>query len=224
MEQLKAPKDILGLGKHLVHELGLEDGNDTLGRWMAHHLAELINTAENGSSDAVRSKARKEAAETIIKLWDHRAALPGRAYPLAPYKHVLQVLDRLRPAENPFSYFNRHNQSKQDQLCADLFDSLTRLIISLLFMKVTPTDLSAEADVAAIEALDEAELRVWTAIAQWGELLEIEDRSAKRNRTKKTGANQVNFEEIAIRLIDQISTTLGELQSELKKKNGNDSR
>lgn len=220
MEQLKAPKDILGLGKHLVRELNIEDGNDTLGRWMAHHLAELIVTAENGSSVAVRSKARKEAAETIIKIWERRANLPSNAYPLAPYKHVLQVLDRLRPAENPFSYFNRY-ESKQDQLCAELFDSLTRLIISLLLMKAVPTARPAKVNVAAIEALDETELQVWKAIARWVELLQIEDKSAKPKRTKKiekSGTDQVNYEEMAISLIESISTTLAELQSELKKK------
>jgi hypothetical protein len=35
-----------------VRELGFEDGVDTLGRWMAHHLAELIDKAENGATVA----------------------------------------------------------------------------------------------------------------------------------------------------------------------------
>ena len=30
------------LGVKLVAELGLEESNDTLGRWMAHHIAALI--------------------------------------------------------------------------------------------------------------------------------------------------------------------------------------
>ncbi|WKZ40508.1 MAG: hypothetical protein QY328_00465 [Anaerolineales bacterium] len=214
------PKDILGLGKHLVHELGLEDGNDTLGRWMAFHLAELINTAENDSSVATRSKARKEATEIIIKLWERRANLPGNAYPLAPYKHVLQVLDRLRPSENPFAYFNRY-ESKQDQLSVELFDNLTRLVISLLLMKVVPATRPAKANVAAIETLDEAELQVWKSITQWVELLEIEDKSSQAKRTKKADkshAVQINYEEIAMSLIRSISTTLTELEGELKKK------
>ena len=222
MEQLKVPKDILGLGRHLVHELGLEDGNDTLGRWMAHHLAGLMVMAETDSSVAVRSKARKDATEIILKLWERRANLPGNAYPLAPYKHVLQVLDRLRPTENPFLFFNRHENSRLDQLCAELFDNLSRLIISLLLMKVVHQARPAKVDIAAVEALDETELQVWKAIAQWVDLLQIEEESAKPKRTKrmgKSGTDQVNYEEIAESLIKNISTTLAELQSELKKKN-----
>jgi hypothetical protein len=211
----------LGLGKHLVHELGLEDGSDTLGRWMAFHLAELISTAENDSSVALRSKARKEATEIIIKLWERRANLPGNAYPLAPYKHVLRVLDRLAPGENPFLYFN-HYESKRDQLCAELFDNLTRLVISLLLMKVVPTTTRpAKVNVAPIETLDEAELQVWKSITQWVELLEIEDKNSQAKRAKKADkshVDQINYEKIALSLIGSISTTLAELEGELKKK------
>ena len=220
-DQLKVPKYILGLGKHLVRELGLEDGNDTLGRWMAHHVAELIVTAENDSSVAVRAKARKDATDVILKLWERRVNLPGNAYPLAPYKHVLQVLDRLRPEENPFAYFDRH-ESKGDQLCAELFDNHARLIMSLLLMKVVPTVRPTKVDMAAIEALDETELQVWKTIASWVELLQTEEKSAKPKRARKTEksvSNQVNYKEIAVSLIEGLSTTLAELQSELKKKN-----
>jgi hypothetical protein len=72
MEPSKPPKDVLGLGRHLVRELGFEDGVDTLGRWMAHHLAELIDKAENGVCATERVEARKSATETILKVWEHR--------------------------------------------------------------------------------------------------------------------------------------------------------
>ena len=94
---MKLPRDVLALGRHLVRELGFDDQRDTLGRWMAHHLAELINKAENGATGTERVRARKNATETILKIWEHRASLPGNAYPLAPYKDILKVLDRLRP-------------------------------------------------------------------------------------------------------------------------------
>src|SRR5687767_11542563 len=84
----KPPKDVLGLGQHLVRELDFEDGVDTLGRWMAHYLAELIDKAENGGTAAKRLRAHKSATETILKIWEHRTSLPGKAYPLAPYKDV----------------------------------------------------------------------------------------------------------------------------------------
>jgi hypothetical protein len=186
---------------------------------MAHHLAELIHEAENGATEEIRSKARREASETIIRIWEHRAALPGKAYPLAPYKDVLQVLDRLRPTENPFPYFSRYGDSKRDQLSADLFDSLSRLVIALLLMKIPSEERYIEVDPAAVEALSETEVYVLTAIQQWGELFELSGKSTGRARKGKRGSEpaKVNLDRAAIKLIDSITATLVELRSEFKK-------
>ena len=54
MELSKPPKDVSELGQHLVRELGFEDRGETLGRWMAHHLAELLDQAENAKTAAER--------------------------------------------------------------------------------------------------------------------------------------------------------------------------
>ena len=215
---MKPPKDVLGLGRHLVCELGFEDGVDTLGRWMAHHLAELISEAENGSTAVRRTKARKEAVATILKIWDHRTSLPGKAYPLAPYRDVLRVIDRLQPDSNPFRYFGRHADNKKEQLAADLFDGLSRLIIALLLMKIASGEKSVEAHTSATEALSETEQHVLTALQQWGDLFESTANSAGRGRKSKKGRDRakVNLGEAAIRFVDSITATLVELRSELQ--------
>lgn len=218
MEPSKAPKDILGLGRYLVRELDFEDGVDTLGRWMAHYLAELIHVAENGATEEIRSKACRDASETIIRIWEHRASLPGKAYPLAPYKDVLQVLNRLRPTNNPFSYFGTREGTKKDQISAILFDNLSRLIIALLLMKIPSGELSTEIDPSAVEALSEAEVYVLTAIRQWGELFELSDKSTDRAHKgkRKSEPEVVNLDRVAIKLIDTITTALIELRGEFK--------
>ena len=48
---------IVELGKKLVLELGLEDAVDTLGRWMAHHIAELMADAETAN---INDRSAKE--------------------------------------------------------------------------------------------------------------------------------------------------------------------
>jgi hypothetical protein len=201
-----------------VRELGFEDGVDTLGRWMAHHLAEFIDTAENGLTAAERLRARKNAMETILKIWEHRTSLPGKAYPLAPYKDVLQVLDRLRPDANPFRYFSHYAKRTKEQLAADLFDSLSRLIIALLLMKGPPGEESARMDDTAIESLSETEQHVLTALEQWGELFVSTPKSSGRTRKSKRGGggNNVSLDKAAVQLIDRITTTLVELRSELQ--------
>ena len=215
---LKLPRDVLELGRHLVRELGYEDQRDTLGRWMAHHLAELIDKADNGATAAERLRARKSATETILKIWEHRASLPGNAYPLAPYEELLKVLDRLRPDDNPFRYFGPPAETKREQLAADLFDGLSRLIIALLLMKLPPGEESAKVDAAAIEALSETEQHVLRALQQWSDLFAPTPKSSERTRKgKKRGSGAtVNLNKAAISLIDSITTTLVELRRELQ--------
>jgi hypothetical protein len=147
-----------------------------------------------------------------------RASLPGNAYPLAPYKELLKVLDRLRPNDNPFRYFGHHAEAKREQLAADLFDSLSRLIIALLLMKVTPREEPPRVDDAAIEALSETEQHVLTALQEWGEIFVSTSKSSGRTRKGKRsgGSATVNLNEAAVSLIDSIMTTLVELRSELQ--------
>ena len=52
------PADVLELGKILVRELKLDPGVDTLGRWMAHHIAELIRAADE--ADDVEERRDRE--------------------------------------------------------------------------------------------------------------------------------------------------------------------
>lgn len=76
-EAVRAWGDVVKLGEMIVDELGLTDSNDTLGRWMAHRLAELMDSAESAVREAEREKARQEASDLIIALWDHRAGWPN---------------------------------------------------------------------------------------------------------------------------------------------------
>lgn len=214
----KPPKDILGLGQYLVRELGFEDRPNTLGCWMAHHLAELMEEAENGPNAADRSKARKSAIETILKIWEHRTSLPGRAYPLASYNNVLMVLDRMRPNNNPFWYFGQQDELNKEHFAALLFDKLSRLIIALLFMKV-PTITKSDTDAAAIKALSKTEQQVLRSIQEWGELFESTEKGTGRVRKSKTGRNSTkkDFNKVAVQLIDSITATLGELRTKLQR-------
>lgn len=219
MEQSKLPKDVLELGKHLVRELSFEGGTDTLGRWMAYHLAELIDKAESSSTEAERLSACKSATETILKIWDHRTSLLGRAYPLTPYEDILKVMKLLSSNDYSFLYFGYSVDAERDRLAASLFDGLSRLIIALLLMKIPESDSSREVDPAAIKALSEAELRVWITLQQWSELFMATDKSAGKTRKNKKGSDsaQVNLDEAATRLIDSITATLVELRGNLQK-------
>ena len=109
----------VGTWEHLVIELNLDERGDTLSRWMAHHVAELINQAQTLTQSRGRNKAQKQAIETILKIWERRENLPHRAYPLAPFKDLLKILTLLQPNNNPYRF---SHLSRIDQLAAVLFD------------------------------------------------------------------------------------------------------
>lgn len=69
----------------------LED-HDTVGQWMAHHLAELVVAAQDEATTTVEQ--RQQIVETILKVWTHRHHYPGRA-PLEEFSSVFLALDRL---------------------------------------------------------------------------------------------------------------------------------
>jgi hypothetical protein len=218
MEQSKPPKDVLELGRYLVRELGFEDGVDTLGRWMSHHLAELIDKAENGKTEDERNKAQKDATETILRIWEHRASLPGKAYPLKSYENILLVLDRLRPDNDPFAYY--HGDEK-DRLASNLFIDMSRLIPTLLLMKISQIDKPVQIDPVTLDALDETEHNIMVTIIRWLELFEPTLESpkiAKKGKKKETGNDNYDFEQLAYEIINDMTSTLEKLRIELGEK------
>ncbi|MEP5763526.1 MAG: hypothetical protein ABJ308_03000 [Halieaceae bacterium] len=96
MDLDKKSEALVGLGKKLVVELGLDDSVDTLGRWMAHYLAELIEDCQSEADST--DKVRAELRDTVLALWAHRAALPDGKRPLEDFEPVFETLSSLRPS------------------------------------------------------------------------------------------------------------------------------
>ena len=91
--------EIINLGKKLVQELELADSVNTLGRWMAHYVAELIIKAEQAQSVEEKKAAEQECYEVILKIWANRKDLPEHLQPLASLKPALSVLAALHQEE-----------------------------------------------------------------------------------------------------------------------------
>jgi hypothetical protein len=77
------------------------EDHDTVGRWMALHLAELVIAAQDPATTTVEQ--RQQIVETILKVWTHRPYYPGRA-PLEEFSNVLVALDRLGD-DSPWKFF-----------------------------------------------------------------------------------------------------------------------
>ncbi|MFY7938635.1 MAG: hypothetical protein ACOVOQ_14735 [Flavobacterium sp.] len=100
-------EEIIKLGKLLVKELKLEKSVNTLSKWMAHYVAELIKKSEETTSVDEKCVYEKECFEVILKLWNNREHIPNIDKPLNNIKPLIELLDLLK--ENDYSYpFWRH--------------------------------------------------------------------------------------------------------------------
>lgn len=92
---------MLELGTLLASELAQ---TDTLGRWMAHYLAERMTSLEQ-KTGSERAIAEAEVADLILRLWMLRRQLPGGRLPLAEVDEVEAAIARLTPGRRPWGYF-----------------------------------------------------------------------------------------------------------------------
>jgi hypothetical protein len=104
-EQSARSRAVVALGKKLVAELGLGDSVDTLGRWMAHHIAELVQEAEGATADDRPAKLA-QLRDAILALWAHRFEMPTGKRPFGEFEPILRALASLDPESQSSRYFS----------------------------------------------------------------------------------------------------------------------
>lgn len=97
-------KATLELGRKLTKELGLDQSVDTLGRWMAHYIAELIQNAEKARANERPTKMRA-CCGAILNLWNHRHTLPNGKRPFEDLEPLLRALESLDPESTAPRYY-----------------------------------------------------------------------------------------------------------------------
>jgi hypothetical protein len=98
------PKGILEIGRALIKELALKPGDDTLCRWMAHYIAELIEGAET-ATEADRPEKLAKCSEIILALWQHRYELPNGKRPFEEFEPIFRAIESLDPDDDTPRYF-----------------------------------------------------------------------------------------------------------------------
>lgn len=112
MEKLKYSEEkVLKLGKTLVSELKLDYTVNTLARWMAHYIAELIQKIETSKSEEEKKPLKKECCELILELWSKRERVPIKK-PTERLKPIISVLELLKENQHPFIPFILPSNSK----------------------------------------------------------------------------------------------------------------
>jgi len=200
----------LELGRHLVHELGLEDSTDTLGRWLTHHLAELIRGIDSDPDGAARNDKLSLATDIITRLWARREHLPGGANPIRPFKEILHVLDRLVPKANP--WLSMHNSQLQ-RTAATLYDRLSRLTIGLLLLELDLTKVAKRKRSSVEKHLTIEERRILEHLCERLEALGIRTDVAASN----ADSSGVALSEVVIELADETTRELLQLKENVRK-------
>ncbi len=93
------------MGDALVAQLGLDQSNDILGRWMAHHLARLIDEAKTAKGEE-KAALEQKCFDAVLALWKHRNCLPHGYRPFEPAEGLLGTLEALDP-DAPAPFYGR---------------------------------------------------------------------------------------------------------------------
>ena len=96
---------VLKLGEKIVDELGLDQTCDTLGRWMAHYIADKISDVESVAPGEVRDQKMSACADAILNLWDHRNKLSSSKRPFEDFEPIFRTLQSLNPNDATPRYF-----------------------------------------------------------------------------------------------------------------------
>ncbi|MCF5736428.1 hypothetical protein [Pseudomonas syringae] len=88
------------MGQKLVAELKLSESTDTLARWMAHYVAELMLRAAH-ELPPKREEAQQLCARAIMDLWAQAQSLPGKRTAFDSVDRVIECIDSLHPEGGP---------------------------------------------------------------------------------------------------------------------------
>jgi hypothetical protein len=111
------------LGKKLVNELEIADGVDTLSKWMAHYLAELLHGIENANTAEEKAAKQKECCEVILKIWEKREQVPHINTPIRDLQPLLDVLKTLKE-KDPNFFWNQTYDFSEDAIWKEFIETV----------------------------------------------------------------------------------------------------
>ncbi len=154
---------MLELGSHIVNQLKLHDSVDTLSRWMAHYLAELIEAAQNEEDEEKKSEHQKHAAQVTMQLWERKASLPRGVDPMEQYSECLSFIVQLLD-QTPIVNVVFYGQKSEPTLIATVRRLIDNYRLSLQSLTVMHQSEREPKNAVALENLPEEEQQIVTII------------------------------------------------------------
>lgn len=225
-EQSARSRAVVDLGKRLVIELNLGDSVDTLGRWMAHYLAELIQEVEVASGNDRLAK-QERLRDSILAFWARRSELPIDTRPFGEFEPILRALASLDPEGGTSRYFSlsrapdsESNESEETRNWIELakgLDYTSKVLINHCLISAAGSSLDKSqkwVKLASDAAIEEGiESCVTNFISKQRDLMEGVDPNS-RQRSILSGRQQKleAFLSLASLLTDDIQAQLMALQ------------
>lgn len=215
----------MALGKKLVTEQGFDGSVDTLGRWMAHHIAELIQETESASDDD-RPVKMANVREAVLALWSHRHVLPYGRSPFAGMEPIFNALESLDPDTPHFRYFSpssapgtNDKESEEVQTYVEMaktVDRASKVIVNFCLAEAAQRALDSSKEWVQLASKAEADkgfdITLIRIIADRNDLMKAPNPATKRrrilnDRKQKLEALLVGASEV----LESIDAQLGEL-------------
>lgn len=215
MAPSKAPKDVLALGQYLVNALNLEDSVDTLGRWMAHHLAELLAEVEKCRKASDREAAEDRAMSAILRIWEHRQQLSGKAYPLSQYQKAANVLTSIQLQSNRFDTWRHLDSGSSLGLTLEMYGAASRLALFALIDLLPERKNSLNP--AAVALLETEEKEYLDAIEGIYKLFNLSSQVPTKSKKSRT-ADAIDLDELRrtrLELLDELAKDIEKLKESL---------
>ena len=132
---------------------------------MSHHLAEVIDRAENEEKPEKRVKYQHQAVELILKILKHRGSLNGDAYSLARFKDIINALSILSPEAN---VRERNRLENYESLATDKFSMIINLCRALHFIEFVSFK-SVDNKQVALAVQSDDEQKMYEILTSWAE-------------------------------------------------------
>jgi hypothetical protein len=228
MEKSEIQQKTINLGKLLVKELELEESVDTLGRWMAHHLAAKITEAENAKGKA-KDEIEKECADLILKIWSHRWKKTANAKSFHNFEQIFDTLTQLNPRKENAFYFDEMRLQRNDTdqkeewlgIAADV-DKYARICIDFA-LDLSVSKLTDEEQVEwlqnAPELTGDIDIKIMRSLIDKGERPDFSDEDknyevfAKKMSVEKFKSNIIfleNFRKVHLKILKELKSGLEE--------------
>jgi hypothetical protein len=175
---------------------------------MSHHLAEMMDRVECEKNAAKKEKYQQQTVDLILKIWNHRNALNGHAYPLARFKGIIDALSILSPEAN---VWERNKLGRYESLAADSFSMVVDLYRTLHFIEFVSLKSSRSKQVPPVAFSDE-EQKIYDFLTTWAEE-ELKFRSSESSSSDKTEFE--NAADMVCDFIDKLRGKLEDLKNEI---------